>query len=164
MNWPDLEENYIWSRFVRKIHEIIACIVSLNTPQLFLYDAVLFALLFSSTVKQGKKKNSKRKKKKKTDHRLWAWQFFVGKGASPSTPMLTPTQKYAAGALFALALHQAQIHQTCPLGFPSHQDNDDDRDPSEERSSTSSSAAAVSGDPKLWAHQSSGLLRPVFKY
>lgn len=46
--------------------------VSLNTPQLFQYDAVLFALLFSSTVKQGEKKgkNSKRKKKKKTDHRL----------------------------------------------------------------------------------------------
>ncbi|CAN4109857.1 unnamed protein product [Withania somnifera] len=69
--------------------------------------------------------------------------------------MLTPTHKYAIGALFGLALHQAQIHQTCPLGFP---------DPSpEERSSSASSTDSVSDDPLLWAHQSSDLLRPIFK-
>ncbi|KAK6150560.1 hypothetical protein DH2020_015492 [Rehmannia glutinosa] len=81
---------------------------------------------------------------------------------SSSTSMLTATQKYAAGALFALALHQAQIHQTTPLGFPSHKDDDDD--PSEERVSSSSSSDAVSDDPHLWVHPSSGLLRPVFKF
>ncbi|KAL3844697.1 hypothetical protein ACJIZ3_002100 [Penstemon smallii] len=80
--------------------------------------------------------------------------------SSSSTSMLTATQKYAAGALFALALHQAQIHQTSPLGFPS---GDDDDEKSEERVSTSSSTDSVSDDPELWVHQSSGLLRPVFK-
>ncbi|KAL8047323.1 hypothetical protein ABFX02_08G233000 [Erythranthe guttata] len=79
--------------------------------------------------------------------------------------MLTPTQKYAAGALFSLALHQAQEHQTSPLGFPSHQDEDGGGESSEERvSSSSSSSDAVSDDTQLWVHQSSGLLRPVFKF
>ncbi|KAF3661891.1 hypothetical protein FXO37_12732 [Capsicum annuum] len=73
-----------------------------------------------------------------------------------SSSMLTPTHKYAAGALFGLALHQAQIHQTCPLGFP-------DPSPAEERSSSCSSNDSVSDDPQLWAHQSSDLLRPIFK-
>ncbi|KAL8477780.1 hypothetical protein ACS0TY_029904 [Phlomoides rotata] len=80
--------------------------------------------------------------------------------STPST--LTATQKYAAAALFSLALHQAQIHQTHPLGFPSHQDDDDGA--SEERASSSSSSDSVNDDPQLWVHQSSGLLRPVFKY
>ncbi|KAL0333001.1 UNVERIFIED_CONTAM: hypothetical protein Scaly_2201600 [Sesamum calycinum] len=83
---------------------------------------------------------------------------------SSSSSTLTATQKYAAGALFALALHQAQLHQTHPLGFPSHDDDDGGGDPSEERVSTSSSSDAVSDDPQLWVHQSAGLLRPVFKY
>ncbi|GER49008.1 hypothetical protein STAS_26220 [Striga asiatica] len=86
---------------------------------------------------------------------------------SSSESVLTPTQKYAAGALFALALHQAQIHQTSPLGFPSSQDGGDcgGGDPSEERVSSSSSGSdAVSEDPQLWVHPSSGLLRPVFKF
>ncbi|KAL7104572.1 hypothetical protein ACP275_08G253800 [Erythranthe tilingii] len=78
--------------------------------------------------------------------------------------MLTPTQKYAAGALFSLALHQAQEHQTSPLGFPSHQDEDGGGESSEERVSSSSSSDAVSDDTQLWVHQSSGLLRPVFKF
>ncbi|PIN26857.1 hypothetical protein CDL12_00401 [Handroanthus impetiginosus] len=82
---------------------------------------------------------------------------------SSSGSTLTATQKYAAGALFALALNQAQIHQTRPLGFPSHED-DDDGGMSEERVSTSSSTVSVSGDPQLWVHQSAGLLRPVFKF
>ncbi|KAL8478842.1 hypothetical protein ACS0TY_030646 [Phlomoides rotata] len=73
---------------------------------------------------------------------------------SSSTSMLTATQKQAAGALFAMALHQAQIHQTLPLGLSS------DGDASEE----SLGSGSVSDDRQLWVHQSSGLLRPVFKF
>ncbi|XP_006343378.1 transmembrane and coiled-coil domain-containing protein 4-like isoform X1 [Solanum tuberosum] len=73
-----------------------------------------------------------------------------------SSLMLPPTHRYAAGALFGLALHQAQIHQTCPLGFPDT--------PPEERSSSGSSADSVSDDPQLWVHESSALLRPIFKF
>lgn len=79
--------------------------------------------------------------------------------------MLTATQKYAAGALFGLTLHQAQIHQTRPLGFP-YEDNDEDgsgRGPSEERGSSCSSADSVSEDSQLWVNQSCGLLRPVLR-
>lgn len=79
--------------------------------------------------------------------------------------MLTATTKYAAGALIGLALHQAQIHQTRPLGFP-YEDNDEDgsgRGPSEERGSSCSSADSVSEDSQLWVNQSCGLLRPVFR-
>ncbi|KAK3009655.1 hypothetical protein RJ639_014741, partial [Escallonia herrerae] len=77
---------------------------------------------------------------------------------SSSSSMLTPTQRYAAGALFGLALHQAQMHQTRPLGSSS------DDDPTDERVSNSSSSDSVSEDPQLWAHESSGLLRPVFRF
>ncbi|KAL4644268.1 hypothetical protein ACB092_02G152600 [Castanea dentata] len=76
-----------------------------------------------------------------------------------TTSYLTPTQSYAAGALFGLALHQAQIHQTHPLGLD---------DPTDDRTKTSDSSSssndAVSEDPGLWVHQNSGLLRPVFKF
>ncbi|XP_060192621.1 uncharacterized protein LOC132622104 [Lycium barbarum] len=72
---------------------------------------------------------------------------------SSSSSTLTPMQRYAAGALFGLALHQAQIHQTCPLGFPSDEDD--------HRISNSSSSDSVSAG---WVHQSSDLLRPVFKF
>ncbi|CAK9157057.1 unnamed protein product [Ilex paraguariensis] len=75
-----------------------------------------------------------------------------------SSSMLTPAQRYAAGALFGLALHQAQIHQTRPLGSPS------DDDPTGERTSSGSSSDSVSEDPQLWVHESSGLLRPVFRF
>lgn len=34
-----------------------------------------------------------------------------------SSSMLTPSQKYAAGSLFGMALHQTQIHQTNPLSY-----------------------------------------------
>ncbi|KAL6558935.1 hypothetical protein OROMI_019285 [Orobanche minor] len=81
--------------------------------------------------------------------------------SSSSTSMLTATQKYAAGALFAMALHQSQIHQTQSLGFLSSA-ADDGGDSSDERLSCSSSDS-VSYDPQLWVHESSGLLRPVFK-
>lgn len=85
----------------------------------------------------------------------------------PTSPSpLTATQKYAAGALFALALHQAQVHQSRPLGFPSQLDDDgaagSGGGTSEERVSTSS-GESVSDDPQLWVHNSAGLLRPVFR-
>ncbi|KAH0701211.1 hypothetical protein KY284_015426 [Solanum tuberosum] len=72
-----------------------------------------------------------------------------------SSSTLTPMQRYAAGALFGLALHQAHIHQTFPLGFPSDE---------EDRISNGSSNDSVSDDPQLWVHESSGLLRPIFKF
>lgn len=71
-----------------------------------------------------------------------------------ATSYLTATQRYAAGALFGLALNQAQHHQTHPLGLLT------DDFPSED----SSPALAVSEDPNLWVHHRSGLLHPVFKY
>ncbi|KAG6383735.1 hypothetical protein SASPL_156500 [Salvia splendens] len=57
--------------------------------------------------------------------------------------MLTPPQKHSASALFAMALNQAQIHQTQPLGLP---------------------ASADDGSPSLWGNRSSALLQPVFKF
>lgn len=76
-----------------------------------------------------------------------------------TTSFLTPTQRYAAGALLALALHQAQINQTRPLGgsFPDDETSDD-------RTSSGSSADSVADDPDLWVHEVSGLLRPVFRF
>lgn len=75
---------------------------------------------------------------------------------------LNPTQRYAAGALLALALRQAQIHQIQPL------DDDDDPDAgSRDRcssASTSTSSSEGDGDSShLWTHESRGLLRPVFR-
>ncbi|KAL3527176.1 hypothetical protein ACH5RR_011832 [Cinchona calisaya] len=86
---------------------------------------------------------------------------------SSSSSMLSPTQRYAAGALFGLALHQSQLLQTSQLGFPSG-DHDDSAAQIPDRissgRSSSSSADSVSDDPFLWVHDSSDLLRPVFKY
>ncbi|VAI11779.1 unnamed protein product [Triticum turgidum subsp. durum] len=87
--------------------------------------------------------------------------------------LLTPTQRYAAGALLALALRQAQIHQSVLLGSPPTSAADD-----EERASSasggsgtgSSSSAGGSGEDAeaaakgLWTHDSRGLLRPVFRF
>ncbi|XP_020205227.1 transmembrane and coiled-coil domain-containing protein 4 [Cajanus cajan] len=79
--------------------------------------------------------------------------------APSSTPsLLSPTQRYAAGALFGLALHEAQLNQTNPLPLPLSDDV------AEQRTSTSSSSDSVSDDPDLWVHSNSGLLRPVFKF
>ncbi|KAF2583722.1 hypothetical protein F2Q70_00033864 [Brassica cretica] len=80
-----------------------------------------------------------------------------------ATSNLTPTQRYAAGALFAIALNQAQINQTKPLGIPAALDDDEECDRSEERRSNCSSGDSVSDDPNLWVHETSGLLRPVFR-
>ncbi|KAK7309332.1 hypothetical protein RJT34_05964 [Clitoria ternatea] len=71
-----------------------------------------------------------------------------------ATSHLTPMQRYAAGALFGLALHHAQHHQTHPMGLSAHDF------PSE----TTTPTIAVIEDPNLWVHQRSGLLRPVLKY
>jgi hypothetical protein len=72
----------------------------------------------------------------------------------PPSSYLTPTQRYAAGALMGLALHQAQLHQTHPLGLSTD----------EFPSPSSTTSSAVSEDPDLWVHHTSGLLRPVFMY
>lgn len=66
---------------------------------------------------------------------------------------LGQTQRYAAGALLALALRQAQTHQTVLLG--SH-GLDDEPHPD--------AATAVEPDARdLWTHESRGLLRPVLR-
>ncbi|XP_062199984.1 uncharacterized protein LOC133902417 [Phragmites australis] len=67
----------------------------------------------------------------------------------------TPTQRYAAGALLALALRQAQIHQSAPLGGSPGDDE-------ERASSASSSVGDAASDTEFWTHDSRGLLRPVF--
>ncbi|GAU26278.1 hypothetical protein TSUD_224700 [Trifolium subterraneum] len=72
--------------------------------------------------------------------------------STPPSSYLTPTQRYAAGALMGLALHQAQLHQTHPLGLSTD----------EFPSPSSSKTGAVSEDPDLWVHHTSGLLRPIF--
>ncbi|KAL7192991.1 hypothetical protein ACSBR2_024741 [Camellia fascicularis] len=65
--------------------------------------------------------------------------------------MLSQTQRYGAGGLFGLALHQAQIHQT--RSFPSSADR-----------IGISSSDSVPEERQLWVHESSGLLRPVFRF
>ncbi|XP_010526790.1 PREDICTED: transmembrane and coiled-coil domain-containing protein 4 isoform X2 [Tarenaya hassleriana] len=86
---------------------------------------------------------------------------------SEATTNLTPTQRYAAGALFAIAVNQAQIPQTQPLGSPVADEDDEggggESRRSGERSSSGSSNDSVSEDPGLWVHECSGLLRPVFR-
>ncbi|KAL4351376.1 hypothetical protein GQ457_06G039630 [Hibiscus cannabinus] len=74
---------------------------------------------------------------------------------------LTATQRYAAGALFAIALNQAQIHQTRLLDLPP---KDDDPSYGDRTSSSSSSSDSVSEDPDLWVNENSGLLRPIFRF
>ncbi|RLN18421.1 transmembrane and coiled-coil domain-containing protein 4-like [Panicum miliaceum] len=67
---------------------------------------------------------------------------------------LGQTQRYAAGALLALALRQAQTHQTVLLGSHSL---DEEPHPDE--------ATAVEPDARnLWTHESRGLLRPVLRF
>uniref|UniRef100_A0ACD5U4W1 Uncharacterized protein n=1 Tax=Avena sativa TaxID=4498 RepID=A0ACD5U4W1_AVESA len=69
---------------------------------------------------------------------------------------LSQTQRYAAGALLAFALRQAQIHQRVLLG--SH-GLDEDADPD--------TAVISSADPDgrdLWTHESRGLLLPVLRF
>ncbi|KHG10124.1 Transmembrane and coiled-coil domain-containing 4 [Gossypium arboreum] len=73
--------------------------------------------------------------------------------------LLSSTQKYAASALFALALHHSQLHQTRPttrlLSL--------EEEPIGEGASNSSTIS-VSDFPHLWIHDNSGLLLPVFRF
>ncbi|KAB2089897.1 hypothetical protein ES319_A03G091900v1 [Gossypium barbadense] len=73
--------------------------------------------------------------------------------------LLSSTQKYAASALFALALHHSQLHQTRPttrlLSL--------EEEPIGEGASNSSTIS-VSDFPHLWIHENSGLLLPVFRF
>ncbi|KAL8091429.1 transmembrane and coiled-coil domain-containing protein STS1-like isoform X2 [Apium graveolens] len=64
--------------------------------------------------------------------------------------ILTPTQRYAAGGLLSLSLHQAQTHQT--------------QLPQQQHRITNSTGDSVSDDPQLWVHHSSHLLRPIFRF
>ncbi|XP_074577621.1 transmembrane and coiled-coil domain-containing protein STS1-like [Curcuma longa] len=79
-----------------------------------------------------------------------------------ASPMLSATQRYAAGALLALALRQAQIHQIFPLGSDVPEADPNARDRCSSASGTSSESDG--DDPELWTHQSRGLLRPVFRF
>lgn len=74
---------------------------------------------------------------------------------------LTQTQRYSAAALFGLALNQAQIHQTLLLGS-AYDEETSDR--ASNASSSNSSADSVADDPLLWVNESTGLLRPVFRF
>ncbi|CAL4920373.1 unnamed protein product [Urochloa decumbens] len=81
---------------------------------------------------------------------------------------LTPTQRYAAGALLALALRQAQIHQSEPLGGGITPDDEERASSASGGSSATSTSGSGSGsdaaaDTDLWTHDSRGLLRPVFR-
>ncbi|KAG8092255.1 hypothetical protein GUJ93_ZPchr0012g20371 [Zizania palustris] len=70
---------------------------------------------------------------------------------------LSQTQRYAAGALLALALRQAQIHQSVLLGSHGLDEDPAAADP----------VGASPADPDarhLWTHESHGLLRPVLRF
>ncbi|KAF3504001.1 hypothetical protein F2Q69_00040540 [Brassica cretica] len=71
---------------------------------------------------------------------------------------LTPSQRYAASALFAIALNQAQISQTKPLVTDHGRDNGDSEH------GLTSGGDSISQDEDLWVHEVSGLLRPVFRF
>jgi hypothetical protein len=76
--------------------------------------------------------------------------------------LLTPTQRYTAGALLSLALPQAQIHQSVLLGSFPAADEEDERASSRSSSSAgcSGEAAAAAAAKGLWTHDSCGLLPP----
>ncbi|XP_004509335.1 uncharacterized protein [Cicer arietinum] len=78
-----------------------------------------------------------------------------------TTSFLSPTQRYAAAALFGLSLHESQVNQTRSLLLPA---SDDSLSNNERTSTSSSSNDSVSDDPDLWVHHHSGLLRSVFKF
>ncbi|CAK8532840.1 unnamed protein product [Lathyrus sativus] len=82
--------------------------------------------------------------------------------ATTTTSFLSPTQRYAAAALFGLSLHESQVNQTRILPLPA---SDDSISNTYRISSSSfSSIDSVSNDPDLWVHHHSGLLQPVFKF
>ena len=75
-----------------------------------------------------------------------------------ASSLLSPTQRYAAGTLYAIAVHQAQIHQSIPLGL-----HFDEYDHQRISNGSNSSNDSVAEDPHLWVHPNSGLLRPIFQ-
>lgn len=82
-----------------------------------------------------------------------------------ATSNLTPSQRYAASALFAIALNQAQISQTKLFGIPAidHGGGNGESENSHTREPISSDGDPISDDADLWVHEVSGLLRPVFR-
>ncbi|KAL8118092.1 hypothetical protein AgCh_015850 [Apium graveolens] len=78
-----------------------------------------------------------------------------------ATSILTPIQRYAAGGLLGLALHQAQTHQTRSLD--SILDDDDD-DFNSSSGSNITTPVSVSSNPDLWVNATSNLLRPIFSF
>ncbi|CAK8562179.1 unnamed protein product [Lathyrus sativus] len=82
--------------------------------------------------------------------------------ATTTTSFLSPTQRYAAAALFGLSLHESQVNQTRILPLPASDDSISNTN--RISSSSSSSIDSVSDDPDLWVHHHSGLLQPVFKF
>ncbi|KAK1363507.1 Transmembrane and coiled-coil domain-containing protein 4 [Heracleum sosnowskyi] len=75
-----------------------------------------------------------------------------------ATSILTPMQRYAAGALFGLALNQAQSHQTRSLDSFSDEDDDDDD------INSKATPVSVSSNPELWVNETFHLLRPIFSF
>ncbi|KAK6938904.1 hypothetical protein RJ641_032412 [Dillenia turbinata] len=73
--------------------------------------------------------------------------------------MLTPTQKYAVASLFALALHQSQLHQTRDTTLLAFLDDE----PMGEGMS-GGGCVSVSEKPELWIHEKSSLLFPVLRF
>lgn len=86
-----------------------------------------------------------------------------------ATSNLTPSQRYAASALFAIALNQAQISQTKPLGIPTTDHGGGNVESENRRTGEPISTGSTNGDDPisehadLWVHEVSGLLRPVFR-
>lgn len=75
------------------------------------------------------------------------------------TSILNSTERYAACALFALALNQSQRHQyRLTSTLPSLNDEPLGQ------GMTAADAASVTDRPYLWIHQDSGLLLPVFRF
>ncbi|PON51990.1 Alpha/Beta hydrolase fold containing protein [Parasponia andersonii] len=73
--------------------------------------------------------------------------------------LLNPNQRYAAAALFAIALHHSQVDQARPSTPLTSL--------AEETISEGVSIgkrASVSDEPQLWIHENSGLLLPVFRF
>lgn len=77
-----------------------------------------------------------------------------------ASSFLNSTQKYAASALFSLALHETQIHQTRPWSALKSLEDEDVG----EGATIDKEEASVSENPNLWIHDSANLLTPVLKY
>ncbi|KAK4276531.1 hypothetical protein QN277_014669 [Acacia crassicarpa] len=70
--------------------------------------------------------------------------------------ILSPTHKYAAAALFTLALNRTQVHQSG--------NRNDTISLNKETISEGDGKIAVSDNPDLWIHDKFGLLCPVFRF